>query len=110
MELFALLKALKYNGNIKETEDSNSIDDYLKYCKYILSKGVKNITLTLGSKGALVVMNNNKYEYVKVEAIPPSQIKNTNGDINSLYFLYVIFICNDCIYDKISNIILNQLF
>eukprot|EP01083_Nonionella_stella_P027404 75448_1 len=77
MELFALLKEMRYPNGVNMNH--TSMDEYVKYCKYMIHHGIKNVILTMGSKGVLVVDQDMKHTHVAVNKLSPEQIQNTNG-------------------------------
>ena len=76
MEMVSLLTAMGFPGKIAA---SPSMGQWEEYCRFVIDGGVRNVILSMGSKGVLVAMGNGQCRYIKVDELKPTEIINTNG-------------------------------
>ena len=86
-----LLKKLEYltpnQGELKDLADNYSFD-YIENAKYLISKGVKNIIVTLGSNGSCLI---NKDKIIHIDPYKVNPIDTTGaGDCYNGYFVSLL--------------------
>ena len=81
LELYALLRALKYNDTIDGRFD---IELLCKYGRFICSKGCKNLIITLGKNGVLIVCANGFTKHIAAIPMNENEVLSTNGAGDSL--------------------------